>query len=132
MPALHRHLGSDTTPNALRVYFARHFLPRSKLIRDAVSNGIDPKDLSLDVSESKGTTGTVSASAITHFANFHILMRCPSIEIQQFFGSDATSNGIKFQMNTRFKEHVKRLKQAHSEGKDCKDVPLSTGAKDSG
>jgi hypothetical protein len=120
VPALHRHLGSDTTPNAFRVYFARHFLPRAKLIRDTVSNGIDPKDLNLDVSESKGI-GTVSA---------HI--NPPSIEIQQFFGSDATPNGIRFQISTRFKEHVKLLKQAHSEGKDCKDVPLSTGTKDSG
>jgi hypothetical protein len=74
VPALHRHLGSDTTPNAFRVYFARHFLPRAKLIRDTVSNGIDPKDLNLDVSESKGI-GTVSAFAITRFLHFHILIR---------------------------------------------------------
>ena len=54
--ALHRHLGSDTTPGALRVYFARHITPKVQLIRDTVNNGVDPKDLNLEsVSKLSGT-----------------------------------------------------------------------------
>ncbi|KIM99632.1 hypothetical protein OIDMADRAFT_55547 [Oidiodendron maius Zn] len=103
--ALHRHLGSDTTPGALRVYFTRHITPKVQLIRDSVNNGVDPKDLNLE-----------SVSKLS--------------EVQQFFGSDATASGIKFQFATRIKEHVKLLKQARSEGKDCKDVALSSGGND--
>jgi hypothetical protein len=50
-------------------------------------------------------------------------------EIQQFFGSDATAAGIRFQFATRIKDDVKLLKQARNEGKDCKDVELGGSAK---
>lgn len=55
-----------------------------------------------------------------------------STEIQQFFGSDATIAGIRFQFATRIKDDVKLLKQARNEGQDCKDVVLSSGEKGKG
>jgi hypothetical protein len=55
-----------------------------------------------------------------------------STETQQFFGSDATAAGIRFQFASRIKDHVKLLKQARSESRDCKDVALSGGVNDNG
>jgi hypothetical protein len=51
------------------------------------------------------------------------------IEIRQFFGSDASTGGIKFQFSTRIKDDVSLLKQARKNGIDCKDVVLSAKAK---
>lgn len=53
-------------------------------------------------------------------------------EVQQFFGSDATVGGIRFQFATNIKDNVQLLKQAREDGKDCKDVVLSGGAKEKG
>jgi hypothetical protein len=50
-------------------------------------------------------------------------------EIQQFFGSDATAGGIRFQFSARIKEDVSLLKQARIDGIDCKDVVLSAKAR---
>jgi hypothetical protein len=50
------------------------------------------------------------------------------LEIQQFFGSDATAGGIKFQFHTRVKEDVKILIAARAAGTDCKDAILSCGS----
>jgi len=46
------------------------------------------------------------------------------IEIHQFFGSDATIAGIRFQFSTTFKGYANQLKVARESGIDCKNVVL--------
>jgi hypothetical protein len=55
-------------------------------------------------------------------------MLIPSItEIQRFFGSDVTPNGIACQFATRWKNNVKQLKDADAARMDCKGVNLDGG-----
>jgi hypothetical protein len=52
-------------------------------------------------------------------------------ELQQCFGSDATTGGLKFQFATRIKADVDLIKDARAKGIDCKDIKLSCADKTS-
>lgn len=106
--------------------------------------GTDPKDLVLTTHKSEKGDGQTLAAFMFHTTRFltvyllifsHILLLVPrycicalfnnSLELHEYFGSDATLGGLKFQFATRIKGDVQALKDSKSAGIDCKFAVLS-------
>ncbi|KAG4439123.1 hypothetical protein IFR05_005410 [Cadophora sp. M221] len=103
---LAKHFGSDTTPGGISKIFSRHIAPQAKLVRDCVQTGGDPKDLNL--------VGDVKIDA----------SKGGKKDIAEWFGSDATAGGIRFQFSARIKKDIDALREGRGNGVDCKDIAL--------
>ncbi|CZT02253.1 uncharacterized protein RCO7_11042 [Rhynchosporium graminicola] len=137
---LAKHFGSDTTQGGIAKMFSRHIIPPSKLVRDCVKSGGDPKDLTLwgDIKNDAGKGGQKGQEFTHQHLNFlHIFsllilvflfdcLRSLSFRSRLGFGSDATAGGIRFQYFDRIKKDIDALRKGRADGVDCKEITLQS------